>query len=437
MTELESGTAAAQGPAVEFVVIGIGADGWDGLGGRARNELRAASVIYGSARQLALLPGDLGGCTTPWTSPMSGHLHRVLHDAAGTDRLPVAGRPADSPLVRIHLLASGDPMFYGLGSTVVEAVGADRVTVIPAPSSVSLAAARLGWDLARTPVHSLVTAEPESLAPLLTDGGRVLVLSRDASSPAQVAEVLRRTGFGPSTLTVLGELGGPGESRYTGRADGWNLAQAPALNVLAVECASGSAHREGEEPAEWRRSAAPGLPDEAFVHDGQLTKQTIRAVTVCALAPAEGQVLWDVGAGSGSVGIEWLRQTRTGRAVAFESAPERAERIGVNARAHGVAGRLEVAGAAPEALTAAPAPDTIFVGGGLDAAVLERCWTALTAGGRLVANAVTLETEQLLVAAHARHGGALTRLSVERAGSLGAMTAWRPALPVVQWAVTR
>ena len=396
-----------------FVVVGIGADGWAGLSEHARTQLRAATEIVGSARQLALLPAGLGAATTPWRSPMSEHLQDVLSADAGTTEHTV------------HVLASGDPMLHGIGSTIVKAVGAGRVTVLPAPSSVSLAAARLGWDLARTRVLSLVTAEPDVLVGALTDGARLLVLSRDGESPARVAELLRHSGFGSSSLTVLGDLGGPGETVLGGTADTWPAEPSPVPNIVAIDC---------EGPA---TSRAPGLPDAAYAHDGQLTKQAVRAVTVGALAPAEGQVLWDVGAGSGSVGIEWLRQTTTGRAIAFEADPERAERIRVNARRHGVADRLTIAGAAPAALSEALGPDTVFIGGGLDGEVLTICREAISGGGRLVANAVTLETEQLLVAAHAEHGGTLTRLQFDHASALGSKTAWRPALPVVQWVVTR
>ncbi|MFT3662388.1 MAG: precorrin-6y C5,15-methyltransferase (decarboxylating) subunit CbiE [Gordonia sp. (in: high G+C Gram-positive bacteria)] len=393
-----------------FVVVGIGADGWDGLSGHAQAELRSAEHVYGSARQLAMLPDGIGAETTAWSSPMSAHLDRVL---------------ADDSTETVHLLASGDPMFHGLAASVVRAIGADRVTVFGASSSVSLAAARLGWDLARTEVRSLVTGEVESLVPALTDGARILVLSRDGDSPRRVADLLRRKDFGWSTLTVLGDLGGVDESVTTGLARSWDLDEAPALNIVAVECVG---------PA---RTRAPGRPDADYAHDGQLTKQPFRALTVCALAPAEGQLLWDVGAGSGSIAIEWLRQTRTGRAIAFEADPVRAERIAANAREHGVAERLTVAGAAPEALRAVPDPDTVFIGGGLDAELLDTCWDALDGGGLLVANAVTLESERLLVAAREERGGDLIRVSVERAGALGSMTAWRPALPVVQWTVTR
>lgn len=393
-----------------FVVVGVGADGWDGLSGHAQAELRSAERILGSSRQLAMLPDPIAAEQIPWSSPMSAHLDRVL---------------ADDALETVHLLASGDPMFHGVAASVVRAVGPDRVTVFGSSSSVSLAAARLGWDLARSEVRSLVTGEVESLIPALTDGARILVLSRNGDSPGQVAELLCRKGFGWSTMTVLGDLGGVDETVISGLARSWDVDDVPALNILAVDCVG---------PA---RTRAPGRPDAEYANDGQLTKQPFRAITVCALAPAEGQLLWDVGAGSGSVAIEWLCQTRTGRAIAFEAHPERAERIAANAREHGVADRLTVESAAPAALRAAPDPDTIFIGGGLDAALLDACWTALDGGGRLVANAVTLESERLLAAAHQERGGELIRVSLERAGALGAKTAWRPALPVVQWTVTR
>lgn len=393
-----------------FVVVGIGADGWDGLSHHAQAELESAETIYGSGRQLALLPDRLAAQTIPWASPMSEHLDRLI-----------AGDGDDT----VHLLASGDPMFHGLAASVVRRVGPENVTVFGSSSSVSLAAARLGWDLARTGVRSLVTGDPEVLIPALTDGARLLVLSRGADSPGRIADLLRRKGFGSSSMTVLGDLGGVDESIVTGHAHSWDVGDIPALNIVALECAG---------PA---LSNAPGRPDADYAHDGQLTKQPIRALTVCALAPAEGQMLWDIGAGSGSIAIEWLRQTRSGRAIAFEADLVRAARIELNAREHGVADRLTIAGSVPGALSGAPAPDTIFAGGGLDADVLESCWAALESGGRLVANAVTLETERLLVAAHAEHGGELIRLSLERAGALGTMTTWRPSLPVVQWVVTR
>ncbi|GAC78313.1 precorrin-6Y C5,15-methyltransferase (decarboxylating) [Gordonia malaquae] len=393
-----------------FVVVGMGADGWESLSSTARRSLEAATDVYGSARQLDLLPADLTAVRTPWRSPMSEHLASLAATIGGADV--------------VHVLASGDPMFHGVGASLVRLVGPDRVTVHSSPSSVSLAAARLGWDLASTMVVSLVTAPVETLALNFTDGARLLVLSRDGSTPAQVAELLRSLGFGSSEMTVLGDLGGAAEHVVTGRADVWNDG-APALNVVAVDCVGPAVSR------------APGLPDSHFANDGQLTKQPIRALTVSALAPAEGRLLWDVGAGSGSIGIEWLRQLRTGRVVAFESDTDRAAVATANACRHGVGDRYEMRGAAPASLDGAPTPDAVFIGGGMTADVLDAAWSALCVGGRIVANAVTIETERLLVEAAGARGGDLIRVSVERAAPLGRSTAWRPALPIVQWTAVK
>lgn len=399
--------------ATRFVVVGIGADGWDGLSVVAQRELSGALLIYGSARQLGLLPESIGGERIAWRSPMSAHLRELID-----------GRESSFPPV-VHVLASGDPMFHGIGSTLVTAAGAARVRVVPAPSSVSLAAARLGWDLSSTEIVSLVTHDADIAARSLTDGARVLVLSRDATSPAAIAALAARLGFGASAMTVLGDLGSPHESITRGTPASWPDRPAPALSIIALDCRGPAVSR------------GTGLPDDEFAHDGQLTKSPIRALTLSALRPADGQTLWDVGAGSGSIGIEWLRLVRRGHVVAFEADPVRAERIAANARRHGVPGSLTVAGRVPEAFAQAAAPDTIFAGGGLSAQVLADCWDALPPGGLLVANAVTIETEELLVAAYRRHGGSLSRFHVEHAAPLGSMTAWRPSLPIVQWVAVR
>ncbi|GEE02874.1 precorrin-6Y-methylase [Gordonia spumicola] len=391
-----------------FVVVGVGADGWASLSRSARDELARARVIYGSARQLDLVPSDVAADRRAWRSPMSEHLADLV--ATSVDD--------------VHVLASGDPMFHGIGSSLVRMAGSERVTVFPSPSSVSLAAARLRWDLAASTVVSLVTAPVETVRLHLADGARLLILSKDGTTPALVADLLCGLGFGASTITVLANLGAHDERRVTGRADEWNDGS-PALNVIALECVGPAVPR------------APGLPDAEFANDGQITKQPIRALTVSALAPAEGRLLWDVGAGSGSIGIEWLRQLRTGRVIAFESDPGRAATVARNARRHGVGDRLEVRSGAPDAFACAPTPDTVFIGGGMTAEVLAAVWSALADGGRLVANAVTLETERLLVDAAAAHGGDLIRVSIDRAAPLGRSTAWRPALPIVQWNVVK
>ncbi len=399
-----------------FVVVGIGADGWDGLSGAAQRELVCATRVFGSARQLRLLGPTVGATRTPWRSPMSAHLREILEGAEDGG--------ADGP---VHLLASGDPMFHGLGATVVAAVGADRVRIVTHASSVSLAAARLGWDLSAAAVVSLVTGEVDDVLGAAGDGCRFFVLSRDAATPAAVAATLRDHGWGDSALTVLEQLGGPTERIVAGTARDWAVPAGDALNVVAVECAG---------PA---RVLAPGLPDTDFDHDGQITKQVVRALTVAALAPSAGQVLWDVGAGSGSVGIEWLRVNPTGRVIAVERDAQRSVRIGTNARRHGVAGRLTVV--AGEAAAVLPgftgAPDAVFAGGGLTADVFALLWGVLPVGGTFVANAVSIPTQQLLVGLAAEHGGSLRRVGIEDAAPLGRVTAWRPALPIVQWIVDK
>jgi len=399
--------------APRFVVVGIGADGWDGLSGAASRELASATRVFGSARQLALLGSAVDAEQTAWRSPMSAHLRGLLAD------------PGPTP---VHLLASGDPMFHGLGATVVDAVGAADVRILTHPSSVSLAAARLGWDLAGVRVVSLVTGEADEVAAQAGGGRRLLVLSRDASSPAAIAAILREYGWGASSMTVLEQLGGPDEGRHESTAAEWSLPEGDPLNLVAVDCVGPARH------------LAPGLPDESFDHDGQLTKQAVRALTVAALAPVDGQVLWDVGAGSGSVGIEWLRVNPTGRAVAFERDPTRSARIAANARRHGVTGRLRVVDGEVAAVVptfGGPGPDAVFAGGGLTREVFSLLWHALSTGGTFVANAVAIPTQQLVVDLAAEYGGTLRRIGVEEAGPLGRLTAWRPALPIVQWTVAK
>ncbi|MFW0794780.1 precorrin-6y C5,15-methyltransferase (decarboxylating) subunit CbiE [Gordonia sp. CPCC 205515] len=392
-----------------FVVVGIGADGWDGLSGRARDELSGARVIYGSQRQLDLLPSGFAE-RRPWTSPMSAHLAEVLATDHRGD---------------VHLLASGDPMFHGVGASVVRAVGAQRVHIIPTVSSVSLACARLGWDLTEVTVVTTVTRDVDSVLDAATDGRDLLILSCDRTTPAAVAKLLNDTGFGWSSMVVAEQLGGPAERLVRGLARTWDEPAGDDLNVIAVSCVGP------------RRSIAPGRPDDDYDHDGQITKAPIRALTVAALAPGHRQLLWDIGSGSGSVAIEWLRATPTGYAVAFERDTTRADRLTANARRHGVGRRLTVRGAAPEACTDAPVPDSVFIGGGLTETMLATVWHGLPADARLVVNAVTVENQSLLAEWYARQGGSLQRHSVETAAPLGSMTTWRPALPIVQWAVTK
>jgi precorrin-6B C5,15-methyltransferase / cobalt-precorrin-6B C5,C15-methyltransferase len=399
---------------VRVTVVGIGADGWPGLSPLSQSAIAAAGAIAGGPRQLALVPAGVGGRRVPLPSPLLPGLPGLI--AAESARAGRAG---------LVMLASGDPMFYGIGSTVVRLLGADVVRVLPHPSSVSLAAARLGWPLDDTDVVSVVGRPLELLHPVLQPGRRVLALVAEQSAAADVRALLAARGFGASPVTVLADLGGAGE--MVAPADGRPHSR---LAILAIDCRP--------DPAVAPLPRVPGLPDDAFEHDGQLTKREIRAVALAALGPVPGQLLWDVGAGSGSVGIEWMRVHPASRAIAVEPRADRRDRIARNAAALGVPGLTVVSGAAPAALAGLPAPDAVFVGGGVSAdGVLDACWAALPAGGRLVANAVTLEGETMLAGWRRRRGGALTRIGLERAGDLGSFTTWRPALPVVQWSIVK
>jgi precorrin-6Y C5,15-methyltransferase (decarboxylating) len=298
--------------------------------------------------------------------------------------------------------------------------------VIPAPSAFSLAAARLGWALQEVETVSLHGTPLSLLRPRLHPGRRLLCLTSDAAAPASVAALIAALGFGRSRLTLLEALGGPAERIRATTADAFDLQNINPLNLLAIEVES---DREARIVP-----LTPGLSDDFFEHDGQISKREIRALTLSALAPRRGELLWDIGAGSGSIAIEWMLADPSLRAVAIEANPERAARIRRNADALGVPWLKVVEGQAPAALAGLDRPHAVFVGGGAsDPGVLDAAITALPAGGRLVVNAVTLETEALLIARHAEFGGELTRLSVERAAPLGGMNAWRPALPVVQW----
>ncbi|WP_067507416.1 bifunctional cobalt-precorrin-7 (C(5))-methyltransferase/cobalt-precorrin-6B (C(15))-methyltransferase [Actinoplanes sp. TFC3] len=395
-----------------LTVVGIGADGWSGLSGTARAALSAADVIFGSERQLDLLPaGEVPGDRVAWPSPMLPALPGLLD--AHRDR-------------RVAVVASGDPMFHGVGATLQRFV--NDVTILPHPSSVSLAAARLGWPLADVDLLSVVTAPVAELHPLIHPNRRILVLGRDAGTPAQVAALLQARGYGSATMTILGQLGSENETLVTGAADTIQVTGCGSLNVIGIQCGRGGA----------ARPRVPGLPDDAFDTDGQLTKREVRAVTLALLGPQPGEILWDIGAGSGSIAIEWMRSHSACRAVAIESDATRAGRIEGNARALGVPEIKVVQGRAPAALTGLPTPDVVFIGGGVTReGVLEAAWDALPAGGRLVANAVTLESEAVLAAWYAKLGGELTRLAVSRASPIGGFTGWRAMMPVTIWAVVK
>ncbi|RPK66189.1 precorrin-6y C5,15-methyltransferase (decarboxylating) subunit CbiE [Streptomyces sp. P8-A8] len=400
-------------PAV--TVVGIGADGWAGLPDAARTELIDAEVLIGGERQLGLLPASCRGQRVPWPSPLRPAVPGLLAAHAGS---------------RVAVLASGDPMFYGIGRALTEVLGTGALRILPHPSSVSYACARIGWPVEDTEVVTLVGRPAARLAAALHHGRRVLVLSADARTPAAVAGLLREQGFGPSRLRVLEQLGGADEACLEGTADHWPHPPGDPLNVIAVECR--------RTPEALRLGAVPGLPDAAYEHDGQLTKRHIRAATLGVLAPAPGELLWDIGGGSGSIAIEWMRTHPSCRAITVERDPRRAQRIAHNADRLGVPALRVVTGPAPGNLTRLPTPDAVFIGGGLTVpGLLDTCWDALPPGGRLVANTVTLESEALLAEAHREHGGELVRLAVAHAVPVGGFTGWRQAMPVTQWSVRK
>lgn len=399
------------------IVVGIGADGLAGLAPASRAELERATVVYGSPRQLDLLGDTITAQRRMWPSPLLGAIQEIRDDA-DTD---------------VHIVASGDPMMHGIGATSIRLFGADRVTVLPHVSCVTLACARLGWSVQDTEVISLMMAPTHTA---VRRGGQAIVLSKDGADPAALAILLTETGRGDSEFIVLEQLGGPAERCRTTTAHDW-AADPPtdvdSLNVVAVR------YRPDDRQFQV-------LPDDQFDHDGQITKQTVRAVTLAALAPRPGQLLWDVGAGSGSIAIEWCRIGKGCRAFAFERDGVRRQRIIDNAIKHGAG--VEVCGAAPAAfgvvtlsergLDGVEQPAAIFVGGGLThEGLLATCYEHLQKPGRLVANAVTAESEAVLVQHYLRLGGELRRFQHYRGEPVGSLTGFRPAMPITQWVVEK
>jgi precorrin-6Y C5,15-methyltransferase (decarboxylating) len=390
-----------------LTILGIGEDGVDGLSPAARGLLRGAEVVYGGRRHLALAGPLMAGEPRPWPSPMEAAYPALA-----------ARRPRPTAV-----LASGDPFCFGVGSVLAGLVPPAEMLCIPAPSAFALACGRLGWAAQDCATISFCGRPLEPVRALLQPGARVLALSADAGTPAALAALLVRLGFGPTRMHVLEALGGPRERVATATAEDFALAPA-ALNLVALEVAAGPQARV--------LPLSAGLPEDFFEHDGQITKSEVRAVTLAALAPRRGELLWDIGCGSGSVAIEWMLRHPANRAIGLEPVPARATRAARNALALGVPALRVEAGRAPEGLAGLPAPDAVFIGGGCDAAVLHAAWTALKPGGRLVANAVTLETEALLLASHARLGARLTRIGVERLDRIGSRHGFRPAMTVTQ-----
>jgi precorrin-6B C5,15-methyltransferase / cobalt-precorrin-6B C5,C15-methyltransferase len=410
---------------VSVTVVGMGDDGWPGLAEEARRVLREAPLIVGSARHLALIP-DLPGRRVPLPSPLLPQLDDLVAENPG-----------------LCLLASGDPMLHGIGATLARRLGAGQLRVLPAVSSVALACSRLGWAEHEVDVVSLVSRPAETVLPAVQPGARVLVLSRDGQTSGLLAALLTDRGWGATKLTVLEHLGGSAERVHgpypaqpaddgpsTGAASFTSAAPFADLSVVALECQP--------DISTTVLPRVPGLPDDAYETDGQLTRREARVLALAALAPGPGQLLWDIGAGSGSIGIEWMRTDPRCRTIAVEARPDRAERVRRNATALGVPGIDVVRGEAPAALAGLDQPDAVFVGGGLTAdGVLDTCWKRVRPGGRLVAHAVTVESEAVLHDWQRAEGGQLVKLALSYAGPLGGFTTWRPALPITQWQVTR
>ena len=392
-------------------IIGVGDDGVDSLLPAARARLAAAEIVIASARLHDRLT-DLPGERITWPTPFDALIDRLR---------ALRGQ-------RVAVLATGDPLWFSVGDRIAQAFDLADLRIHPQVSAFQLACARLGWSMSEVETLTAHGRAPERILPFAAPGARLLVLTADGRSPAQVGRLLADRGYGSSVLTVLAHMGGADETQVTGLAAGWTRA-VPDFHVLAVECVADADAQI--------ISRAPGLPDDLFQHDGKITKREVRAITVAKLMPQRGALLWDIGAGCGSVGIEWMRAARDARAIGIETREDRRAMAQDNALALGVPEFDMVLGRAPAVLADLPPPDAVFIGGGLSDAVADAALAALKPLGRLVANAVTLESETVLAGLHARLGGELIRISVARARPVGGMTGWGPLMPVTQWSLIK
>jgi len=392
-------------------IVGIGEDGMAGLAPAARAVVEAAEVIVGGDRHHDLAEAPAAE-RVAWPSPFDALIDRLES---------LRGR-------RVVVLATGDPLWYSVGARIGRELDPGEITYHPQVGAFQLAAARMGWsmaDLETLTVHGRPVAQ---MIAFIQPDQRLLILTTGAETPGQIAQFLTERGFGQSRMTVLAAMGGPQERRYDGVAARWDHV-VPAFNTLAVDCIAA--------PDAALMPRVPGLADDLFRHDGTMTKREVRAATLAKLMPMRGAMLWDVGAGSGSVGVEWMRAARYARAIGIEPRADRRLMAAENAMALGVPGLQILEGSAPGALAGLEPPDAIFIGGGLSEAVFTACWEALRPLGRLVANAVTLESEAVLLALFKAHGGDLVKLNVQRADPVGRLTGWRPAMPVTQWSLVK
>jgi precorrin-6Y C5,15-methyltransferase (decarboxylating) len=391
-------------------IVGIGEDGLGGLNAEALRLVEEAEVIIGGDRHHRL-SDRVKAERVAWPSPFDAMIDRIKS---------YRGR-------RIVILVTGDPLWYSVGARITKAIPASEIRFHPQLSAFQLAAARMGWSLPDVELLTVHGRPAEQIVPYFAPGVRMIVLAKDASSPATVAGLLTERGYGSSRIAALAVLGGPGEMRIDGVARDWN-ANVPDFHTLAIECVAD----DGAQVL-----PRTGLPDEAFVHDGKLTKRAARALALAKLVPVRAGMLWDIGCGCGSVAIEWMRAAPEARAIGIEPLAARRDMAEANACKLGAPALRLIDGHAPAALADLPAPDAVFIGGGVSGETFEAGLAALKPFGRLVAHAVTLESERILVEAHMRHGGELVRIATEVAEPVGKFRGWKPAMAVVQWSIAK
>jgi precorrin-6Y C5,15-methyltransferase (decarboxylating) len=391
-------------------IIGIGEDGLAGLSPIAVSCFDKAKIIFGGERHLSMLPPDDNREKIPWKSPFTTSITEIISRRGQA----------------VCILASGDPLCYGVGTTILKDIPISEITIIPAPSAFSLACSRLGWSLTDVETLSLCGRPVSLVQSYIYPGAKLLILSEGKNTPGHVAEILINRGYGNSQITVLEKMGNIEETIITDIATNWQEENIALLNTIAVECIA--------DRGIVGLSRFPGLPDDAFHHDGQLTKREVRAVTLSSLAPLPGELLWDVGAGCGSISIEWMRSDRRCCAIAIEQNSTRLNYIADNATALGTPNLQIIAGKALEVIPNLPAPNAIFIGGGVTASeILENCWDVLLPGGRMVVNVVTLAGEQRLYQWYEKVGGNFTRIAIQRAEPIGKFLGWKSMSPVTQW----
>jgi precorrin-6Y C5,15-methyltransferase (decarboxylating) len=392
-------------------IVGIGEDGLDGLTPATRAVVEAAEIIIGGERHHSLSP-NLAAERIAWPSPFDALIETLQSHKSK----------------RVVVLATGDPLWFSVGARIGRAIDPAQIVYHPQLSAFQLTAARMGWSLADVETLTVHGRPVHQMVAFIQPDQRLIILTTGAETPAQIATFLTARGFGGSQMSVLANMGGESEQRFNGTAETWSH-EVPAFNTLAVHCIAA--------PDAALLPRVPGLADDLFQSDGTMTKQEVRAATLAKLMPMRGALLWDIGAGSGSVAIEWMRAARYARAIGIEPRADRRAMAAENALALGAPKLDLIDGEVPAALEGLDAPDAIFIGGGLSRDVFEIAWDQLRPLGRLVANAVTLESEALLIALHAEHGGELVKISVQRAEPVGRLTGWRPSMTVTQWSLVK